>query len=75
MQQFLLDVTASINDFFWSYVLIVMLVVLGLFFSFKGRFLQIRMIKDMLQAIREGKKGSADSISPFQAFCISMAAR
>ncbi|KZE51953.1 sodium:alanine symporter [Brevibacillus parabrevis] len=75
MQQFLLDVTASINDFFWSYVLIVMLVVLGLFFSFKGRFLQVRMIKDMLQAIREGKKGSADSISPFQAFCISMAAR
>ncbi|EJL44917.1 MULTISPECIES: alanine/glycine:cation symporter family protein [Brevibacillus] len=75
MQQFLLDVVASINDFFWSYVLIVMLVVLGLFFTFKGGFLQVRMIKDMLQAIREGKKGSADSISPFQAFCISMAAR
>ncbi|MGN7470645.1 alanine/glycine:cation symporter family protein [Brevibacillus sp. SAFN-007a] len=75
MQQFLLDVVASINDFFWSYVLIVMLVGLGLFFTFKGGFLQIRMIKDMLEAIREGKKGSADSISPFQAFCISMAAR
>lgn len=76
MQQFLLDVVGSINDIFWSYILIVMLVVLGLFFTFKGGFLQIRMIKDMLQAIREGKKGSAaDSITPFQAFCISMAAR
>ncbi|MGG1661025.1 alanine/glycine:cation symporter family protein [Brevibacillus sp. NRS-1366] len=75
MQQFLLDVTTSINDFLWSNVLIIMLVVLGLFFTYKGRFLQIRMLRDMISAIREGKTGSADGISPFQAFCISMAAR
>ncbi|RNB79612.1 alanine:cation symporter family protein [Brevibacillus fluminis] len=75
MQQFLLDATGAINDFIWSYVLIFMLVVLGLVFTFKGRFLQIRMIRDMLDAIREGKKGTAGGISPFQAFCISMAAR
>lgn len=75
MQQFLLDATTAINDFLWSNVLIIMLVGLGLFFTYKGKFLQIRMVREMISAIREGKTGSAGGISPFQAFCISMAAR
>ncbi|WP_409178869.1 alanine/glycine:cation symporter family protein [Brevibacillus fortis] len=75
MQQFLLDVTASINDFLWSYIIIVMLIALGLFFTFKGNFLQVRMLPDMLRSIKEGRAKDDGGISPFQAFAISMAAR
>ncbi|QRG70762.1 alanine/glycine:cation symporter family protein [Brevibacillus choshinensis] len=75
MQQLLQDLIGSVNDFLWSNVLIIMLVIVGLVFTYKGRFLQIRMLKDMVEAIKEGKTGPKDGISPFQAFCISMAAR
>ncbi|MED4584433.1 alanine/glycine:cation symporter family protein [Brevibacillus choshinensis] len=75
MQQILQEVIGSLNDFLWSNVLIIMLVFVGLFFTYKGRFLQVRMIREMVQAIREGKTGKKEGISPFQAFCISMAAR
>ncbi|TKH45834.1 sodium:alanine symporter [Paenibacillus terrae] len=75
MQQLLQDVIGIINDFFWSKLLIVMLIALGLFFTFRTKGLQVRMIGDMFRVLKESKRGSRDSISPFQAFCISMAAR
>jgi putative sodium/glutamine symporter len=52
-----------------------MLVSLGLYFTFKSKFLQVRMLKEMVRVLMEGKTGSKNGISPFQAFCISMAAR
>jgi len=75
MQQILQDVIGSLNEFLWSNLIIIMLVSLGLFFTYRGRFLQIRMLREMVRVLREGKTGSAKGISPFQAFCISMAAR
>jgi putative sodium/glutamine symporter len=75
MQQLLQDVIVVTNDFLWSNLLIVMLVSLGLYFTFKSRFLQFRLLKEMVRVLKEGKTGSKDGISPFQAFCISMAAR
>ena len=33
------------------------------------------MLKEMVRVLMEGKSGSKDRISPFQAFCIGMAAR
>ncbi|MGD8190485.1 alanine/glycine:cation symporter family protein [Brevibacillus ginsengisoli] len=75
MEQLLLDAIGKVNDVLWSYVLIAMLVSLGLYFTFKGKFLQIRMLGEMVRVLKEGKSGSKDSITPFQAFCIGMAAR
>lgn len=75
MEQLLLDVIGTINEYLWSYVLIAMLVSLGFYFSFKGKFLQVRMLGEMIRVLREGKTGGKDTISPFQAFCIGMAAR
>ncbi|HEK9099884.1 alanine:cation symporter family protein [Bacillus pfraonensis] len=66
------------NNILWSYILIVMLIGLGLYFSFKLKFVQISHFGDMIRLISNGfnKKGKKkDSISPFQAFCLSAAAR
>ena len=51
-----------------------MLVICGIYFTFKLNFVQFRMLKEMV-VLMEGKSGSKDQISPFQAFCIGMAAR
>ena len=75
MEQLLVDLVGSTNDFLWSKLLIIMLVVCGIYFTFKSKFVQFRMLKEMVRVLMEGKNGSKDEISPFQAFCIGMAAR
>ncbi|WP_156187114.1 alanine/glycine:cation symporter family protein [Bacillus sp. FJAT-27231] len=68
----------SINNYLYSYVMIALLIGLGLFFSFKTKFVQFRLFKEMFRVIFEkstistaGKKG----ISSFQAFTVSAASR
>lgn len=75
MQQLLHDIISLSNDFLWSKLLIIMLVLFGLYFTFKSKFVQFRMLKEMVRVLLEGRTGSKGSISPFQAFCIGMAAR
>lgn len=45
-----------------------MLVACGIYFTFKSKFVQFRMLKEMIRVLMEGKAGSKDEISPFQAF-------
>lgn len=68
---------AFANDILWSYVLIVMLVGLGIWFSFKTRFVQLRCLKEMMRLLREGvgEKTEHNHVSSFQAFCVSTASR
>ena len=75
MQQLLHHVIGVTNDFLWSKLLIIMLVSCGIYFTIKLKFVQVRMLKEMVRVLLEGRKGSEDSVSPFQAFCIGMAAR
>lgn len=75
MLQFLQDMIDVINSMMWSKLLIVMLIVCGLYFSYRTNFLQFRLLKEMFRVLKESTNGSRDTISPFQAFCISMAAR
>ena len=69
----------TFNNFLWSYVLIILLIGLGLYFSFKTKFVQIRYIKEMFRLLGDGLGKNSDksnhSISSFQAFCISTASR
>ncbi len=58
----------------WSKLLIIMLVICGIYFTFKLNFVQFRMLKEMVRVLMEGKSGAKDQVSPF-AFCIGMAAR
>ena len=64
------------NDILWSYVLIVLLVGLGILFTLKTGFVQLRMLPEMFRLLKEGVGQKADAgVSSFQAFCISTASR
>ena len=69
----------SANDVLWSYVLIFSLLALGIYFTFKTKFVQFRYIKEMFRLLGDGFGDSKDKekkgISSFQAFCISTASR
>lgn len=65
------------NDFLWTYVLIAPLILLGLYFTFKTNFVQFRYIKEMFRLLGDGPiaEKKKESVSSFQAFCISTASR
>ncbi|HAC20645.1 MAG TPA: sodium:alanine symporter family protein [Porphyromonadaceae bacterium] len=69
----------SINDFLWTYILTVVLIAAGLWFTIKTGFVQFRNPIAMLKLLAEGVslsgKGKKHHVSSFQAFCISTASR
>jgi AGCS family alanine or glycine:cation symporter len=62
------------NAIIWSDVLIFLLMAVGIYFSVRMRFFQIRLIKDMVKLMIGGKK-SKEGISPFQALAVSLSGR
>ena len=64
---------SSANDLLYSYVLIVILVVGGLYFTFRTKFVQFRLLKEQFRAVSE--KSDKNSVSSFQALMISTASR
>ncbi|NFB69460.1 alanine:cation symporter family protein [Clostridium botulinum] len=79
---FIQNFISVLNNYLWSYILIALLISLGLFFSFKSKFVQIRYFKEMFRLLGEGASKSAreehkkkKGVSSFQAFCISTASR
>ncbi|OIK15593.1 sodium:alanine symporter [Bacillus sp. MUM 116] len=64
----------SINGFLWSPVLVIFIVAVGLYFSFRTRFLQIRHIKEMIRLLLSGKS-SNEGVSSFQALAMSLSGR
>lgn len=66
-----------INDVLWTYILIALLLGCALWFTLKTRFVQFRMIGEMMRLLGDStaKDGSVKHISSFQAFAISIASR
>lgn len=67
-------VIANINNAMYGYVLIIILVAGGLYFSFRTRFVQIRLLKEQFRAVAEKPKEKG-GISAFQALMVSTASR
>ena len=71
------NLISLLNDWLYSYILIILLIGLGIYFTFKIKFGQFKLIGHMFKLMTEavevvdGKRG----ISPFEAFCISAASR
>lgn len=68
----------AINDVLWSYILIIMLLGCAIWFTFKTRFVQFHMIKEMIKLLgdsTEKTKNGEKHISSFQAFAVSLASR
>lgn len=63
-----------VNGIIWSNALIIFLLLIGLYFSFRMRFVQIRLLKRMLRllfVVRSSKEG----VSSFQAFALALSGR
>lgn len=72
------ELITNVNDIIWSYVLIVALVGCGLWFTWRTRFVQFRMVGEMLRLLTESAVDTAKGtkhISSFQAFAVSVATR
>ena len=67
-----------VNDILWSYILIVMLIGCAIWFTIKSKFVQFRMMKDMIRVLGDSankQEGREHHISSFQAFMVSLASR
>ena len=79
------ELITSINDALWSYVLIAALVGCGLWFTWRTRFVQFRMVGEMFRLLTDSAKDTVEEqviegkkskhISSFQAFAVSVATR
>lgn len=64
----------SFNDFLYTYLLIILLLGCGLYFSIRTRFVQIRLLPESIRVLAE-KKEDSTGVSSFQALMISTASR
>src|SRR5699024_9526193 len=62
------------NDFIWTYILNAVLLILGIYFTVRTRFVQVRLFGEMFRLIFE-KRENNDGVSHFQDFTISAASR
>ena len=79
------DLITQLNDALWSYVLIGVLVLCGLWFTWKTKGVQFRMVGEMFRLLTDSatsgtsklsnKEQGHKHISSFQAFAVSVATR
>ncbi|WP_017588647.1 alanine/glycine:cation symporter family protein [Nocardiopsis ganjiahuensis] len=68
----------ALNDFFWSWLVIPLLIVLAVYFTVRSGFVQLRLLPEMFRVLRSSPGVAPDGrkeISSFQAFAISAASR
>lgn len=65
---------SQISVFMYSYLLIVMLLGVGLYFTFRSKFVQLRLLPESIRVVGE-KTGDQHSVSAFEALMVSTASR
>lgn len=68
------SILSHLNDYLYTYILIVLLIGAGLYFTLRTKFVQIRLFIESLRVIGE-KRGHHKGVSSFQALMISTASR
>ncbi|WP_313175829.1 alanine/glycine:cation symporter family protein [Massilia sp.] len=68
------ELVSTINGIIWSPALIVLCLGVGLYFSLRSRFLQVRHVREMTRLMFEGKS-SEQGVSSFQALTMTLAGR
>ncbi|HLR07738.1 MAG TPA: alanine/glycine:cation symporter family protein [Bacillota bacterium] len=63
------------DDILYEYVLVILLIGLGIYFTFRTRFVQIRLFREMFRVIKDEVDAKRKGISAFQAWAISTASR
>lgn len=71
---FLNGILNTLNDWLYGYVLIILLIFAGLYFSIRTKFVQIRYFPEAIRILLE-KNENKQAVSSFQALMISTASR
>ena len=76
----ILNGLTSLNDVLWTYILVVVLIGCGIWFSVKTKFVQFTMIGEMVRLLGDSKKAKNEEtgkrhISSLEAFFVSIATR
>ncbi len=72
------DILTEINDIMYTYILIILLVGVGIYFTIRTRGVQFRLLKDGIKSMLEKTKADDNGkkkVSSFQALMISTASR
>ena len=64
-----------LNNIFWGYILIYGLLAVGIYFTVRLGFLQIRHFPEFFRSVLKAPSKDRGGISPFQALCTSLASR
>lgn len=67
-------IVTFLNDALYSYVLIILLLVCGLYFTFRSKFSQFSSMRDQIKVLQEKPKGGK-GVSSFHALIVSTASR
>lgn len=80
-----MEIINLINEYLWSYILIALLILSALYFTFRTRGVQFTMMGEMLRLLFNSGKGGNDNrdamgernktVSSFQALMVSLASR
>ena len=65
---------SGITDALYSYILIIVLLLGGLYFTFRTKFVQFRLFWEQIRSVTE-RPGEAGGVSSFQALMVSTASR
>jgi len=74
MYEFFYKAIESISNVMYSYLLIILLLAVGLYFTFRTKFVQFRMLAESARLVGD-KSGGKNSVSAFQALMVSTASR
>ena len=78
MEAIILNIVANINTYLWNYILVFILIGMGLFFTIKTKFVQIRCFGEGCRNVfgkMFDKSKNKNGISSFQAFATAVAAQ
>ena len=68
------NLISSISGYMYSYILIIMLLGVGLYFTFRGKLVQLRLLPESIRVVGEKPK-DGKAVSAFQALMVSTASR
>lgn len=71
----IVNLLSQFNSFAYGYYLVILLILVSVYYSFKLKFVQVSMLKEGFRVIAEKPDGKNDALSSFQALAISVASR
>ncbi len=74
MLEFFEQLSGDISSALYTYILVILLILGGLFFTFRTKFVQFRLFGEQLRAVTE-KPADGKGVSSFQALMVSTASR